>query len=201
MVIYGTRPVAIGEESGGVCACPSCADRNNMSFIFHRSHFHVFWIPMFPLKLKGVAVCSACETVFEPKEMSSSLKLDFDNAKLKLKKPIWQFTGLGLIAILILMAQYSSYQNERDEQVYLAAPEVNDVYYCTSSERLYSTMRVDSVSSDSVFVCPNMYEIDKKSKVYRIDKVINYPAFKYGISKSTITEMYNRDEIFKIERN
>lgn len=201
MVVYGVKPVVIGKENGGISPCPNCGDRNKMSFVFHRSHFHLFWIPMFPLKLRVVGVCDACETVFEKKEMTSSMKTDYENAKLKIKKPLWQFSGLILLAILIVFMKLSHDKGKEEELVFIKSPAVNDIYYCLSDGSNYSTMRVDSISIDSVFVCPNLYEIDKRSKVYKIDKKENYAEFNYGISKLSILEMYTRGDIFNVYRD
>lgn len=57
------------------------------------------------------------------------------------------------------------------------------------------------VNNDSLLVIPNNYEIDKMSKLYKIDKDENYSEeFSFKIAKKEIETMYNSGEIFDINR-
>ena len=57
------------------------------------------------------------------------------------------------------------------------------------------------VNNDSLLVVPNDYEIDKMSKLYKIDKDVNYSEeFSFKIAKKEIETMYNSGEIFDINR-
>jgi hypothetical protein len=133
--------------------------------------------------------------------MPEQLKREYDSIKSVSKGPVWQFAGLGLVAILIVYGNYASGINEKKELEYLNTPLAGDVYKYKTETGDYSTLKVVSVSDDSVFVSPNEYEISKMSKVYKIDKPENYPDMYYGISKKELEEKYTSNEVYSIDRD
>ncbi|WP_133685585.1 hypothetical protein [Maribacter spongiicola] len=62
-------------------------------------------------------------------------------------------------------------------------------------------MRLEKVTSDSLYLSLNDYEISKKSRLYKIDKEENYSEVTYGYSKNEISQMQKEDIIFDINRD
>ncbi|UTW67552.1 zinc-ribbon domain-containing protein [bacterium SCSIO 12643] len=201
MIIYGTKPVNLLSKNSKNTTCPNCQTEGSITYHIYRKHAHIFWIPLFPLGKKGYSECSHCKNVLEPKEMPRNMQMELDIVKNEARGPIWQFAGLGIIAILFVWGGFASKQDKKMELQYLAAPAVNDVYEYKAEPGSYSTMKVVEVTSDSVFVAPNMYEISKMSKIYKIDKSENYSEDVYGISKIDLNKMYSDGKIFDINRD
>ena len=133
--------------------------------------------------------------------MSDQLKREYDSIKSVSKGPVWQFAGLSLIAILFAYGYYASGENKKLELQYLKAPLAGDVYSYKGENGNFSTLKVVNVSSDTVFVSPNEYEIDKRSKTHTIDKPENYPELYYGISIEDVNKRYASNEIYDINRD
>ena len=192
--------VHLKTEQSETAICPSCGTQGSLTINIFRKHAHIFWIPLFPFGKKGVSQCEHCNNILEMKEMPDSLKREFENLKNETKGLIWQFTGLGIIAILIVWGNYVNGEDKKTELEYLKSPQIGDVYEYKIETGSYSTLKVVGVKNDSIFVSPNEYEISKMSKMYKIDKSENYSNLSYGVSINKIKEMYDSGEIFDINR-
>jgi len=133
--------------------------------------------------------------------MGQDLQREYNNLKAETRVPLWQFSGLGLIAMLIAFGVYTSGQDEKNRLKYAANPMTGDIYKCKMEGNNYSTLKVTSVSPDSVFVSPNKYQTDKMSAVYKLDETDNYMKESYGISRTDLKQMLQDDDIYDIDRN
>ena len=201
MIIFGTRAAQIKSVLSKQAVCPNCNEKGSIIISVFRKHAHIFWIPMFPIGKRGISQCQNCKNVLSTKEMPNSIRNEYSKLKDENKGSLWQFSGLALFAILISWAFYQSGENEKLEQQYLATPKRGDVYEYKIEGGFYSTLKVIEVNNDSLLVVPNDYEIDKMSKLYKIDKDENYSEeFSFKIAKKEIETMYNSGEIFDINR-
>ncbi len=200
MVIFGSGKANLTNEVLPNCICPHCETKGQMQLHLYRSHAHIFWIPIFPMKKKGVAECQHCKKAFEPKQFSEEMEKEYGKIKSDASGPIWQFAGLGVIAGLLIWGSILSKQDKADEQKYLAEPLSGDRYHVVVSPGNYSTLKVIEVSKDSVFVVQNNYEISKRTKISKIDKPENYTESPFGISKEQVAKMYEEKDIYDIRR-
>lgn len=200
MIIFGSKSVHVKTVELNSESCASCGNQGSMELEVYRKHAHIFWIPLFPIGKKVVSRCRHCKNVLEEKEMPDHIKREALNVKKNTKGPIWQFAGLGLIGVLVIWGYYANGENKKLDLKYIASPVAGDIYEYKITSRHYSTMKVVEVSNDSVYVSPNEYEIDKKSKIRKIDKPENYSDLSYSISKKELKEMYDSGEIFDVNR-
>ena len=201
MIIYGSRAVHVKSEQSKTLTCANCATKGSIILSVFRRHAHVFWIPLFPLWKIGVSECSSCKHVVEKKNMPQDMRQEYNVLKETSRGPIWQFSGLIIICILMATVFWNGSENSKLEKQYIIAPEVGDVYrYKMDEEDGYSTLKVIKVTTDSVFVSPNMYLSEKRSKVYKIEKEGNYSEESYGISREEIRNMYVNSIIYHISR-
>lgn len=200
MIIYGVRAVDIKSKNLRNDTCHNCDTLGSLILNIYRKHTHIFWIPFFPLSKKGFSQCRNCKQVLEPKEMTDPLKRALDNFKHETKGPIWQFSGLALLAFIIIRGFYMANAQDQNEKEYLASPQIEDVYHNKVENGNYSSLKVVQVSTDSVFVLRNEYAIDRMSKISKINKKENYLTEPFGIARTQLDEMYNSNEIFYIER-
>lgn len=202
MIFYGTKASNIKNGQVINVDCPHCETNTSMNYAVFGKYAHVYWIPFFPIGKTTVAECNNCKRTFEYSELPQPIqtKLDREKEKDGAKTPIWMFSGLGVIAVLVAIGYVVSGQTEKKEAEYLKAPKVGDIYKFESNPGFYSTMKVESVLKDSVHVLINDMETNKTSGINDIDKPENYKEL-YGYSKEQIRKMYKDNEIYEIERN
>ncbi|WP_299769082.1 hypothetical protein [uncultured Dokdonia sp.] len=201
MIIYGTKPVHLKTVENRIVKCGNCDTQGHMAFYYSSSHFHVFWIPMFPYRRKGGSSCTNCGEELKPKQMPEHVKRAYKETKKEVKLPIWQFSGLALIALLIAYSIYASGKTSDQKDAYIASPRTGDVYSYETENGYYSTLKIAEITSDSLYVIPNEYEVERAYGIYKIDKPENYASdYIYGISRDEIERMYVDKEIYSIER-
>jgi hypothetical protein len=132
--------------------------------------------------------------------MEPSIKREFSEAKSFASGPIWQFSGLFLLSIVLVAIYYNSQKNEQNRLEYINNPKVGDVYSFEIENGSYSTIKITQVSKDSVFVLGNNYETNGKHYTDEIDKPENYGKIPYGISRERIIEMYNTKKVYDVDR-
>ncbi|MDP2527632.1 hypothetical protein [Maribacter dokdonensis] len=201
MIFFGTGSASLDSVKTRNITCQHCNNQDTIYINIYRRHAHVFWIPVFPLGKSGSSYCTHCKETLSPKQMPEALKMQYKNIKGEAKGPIWQFSGLLIFALLIVFAIYSSGKNKEDTQLYLTQPAVGDIYEYNANNGSYSTMRLEKVTTDSLFLSLNDFEISKKSRIYKIDKDENYSEITYGYSKSEMIQMHKEGIVFDINRD
>ncbi len=200
MIFYGTKGAHLKSEKVSGIKCSYCEQQSPHTVSIFARYAYLYWIPVFPLGKKGVSECDNCKRTLEPSDMNEQLKLAYKNVKSNSKTPIWHWSGLILIVALVGFVIYSSNQHKKDALVYINEPQVGDVYEYKPDD-YYSTLKVVSISQDSVFVISNNYEIERQSRLYKIDKASNYTTEPYGISKEDIKGFYASRKILDVNRN
>ena len=93
-------------------------------------------------------------------------------------------------------------KNDKNNKIYIEDPQVGDVYSITTEKNgYYSSLKISEIKNDSVFVIFNDYEIDKRSKIYKIDKDQIYTSDSEGYTKSELKDLFNKGIIYDIDRN
>lgn len=190
-VLFGIRRAFLKSYIVNRKVCPSCKEHNCISYNIYRSHFHIFWIPMFPLIKSFNAKCTRCYSEFVPKDVP-------DNLLKKTKGKKWQFTGtLIILALTPILMIFPSNNNKMD---LLGSPQPGDKYKYKVENKLYSIMLVDYSTKDSVYVFQNNLVINKIFRLYKIDEPENYPDQNIGFSKKEIIKMGEEDVIYSVKR-
>ena len=200
MIIYGTRAVHLTSSQSSNTTCPKCATKDSLIFSVFSKHAHIFWIPLFPIGKTGFAQCKYCNHEMEKKEMPDHVRKAFLVAKGDTNVPIWQFSGLILIAGLAVFGYFQGKEYKKEELTRINAPKVEDVYKYKTEGGNYSTMKISSITEDSVFVRFNDYETNKKSGVKEINILANYSELNYGMSKEDVKKQYAEGKIYDVIR-
>ncbi|WP_299890019.1 zinc-ribbon domain-containing protein [uncultured Lacinutrix sp.] len=201
MIFYGTNASRLKDGRLSNVTCPNCDNQTHMTYSVFGKYAYIYWIPFFPIGKENILECDSCKKTFKLKELPQQIQNKFELEK-HTGVPIKHFAGFGVIAIIIAFVMYSSSQNKANNLKYINAPEIGDVYSIDGSEKgYYSTMRVKEVTSDSIYLIVNDYEVDKKSGINDIDVDKNYTNEEYHISKAGIIELYNNETIFEIDRD
>ncbi len=201
MVFYGKRSSRIKDGRISNVTCPSCEENTSMTYSIFGKYAHIYWIPTFPMGKENSIECNNCKQTFKVKELSESIKNKFNLEKQDAKTPLWNFSGLALIACVILGIMYLAKQDKINTAKYIETPQFGDVYKIKGSESGFiTTMKIIEVSKDSVFVSYNNYESDDYS-MSKIDKAENYNTTDiYGFSNKEIKEMFAKKEISDVKR-
>lgn len=200
MLISGKRTVFIKTKVSKREICPNCNSKRTSLISIVRKHVHLFWIPMFPLKKKGIVHCLNCHSVQFAKEMPMQVKLECDELMKEARGPLWQFSGSLLLVLFIIVISSSIQKDKQREREYLASPLTGDIYMYKVRVSEYSTMKVVAIADDSVYVIPNNKTVNKARKIYRIDKDENYIQSSFGMSKDELNFKYETNVIYSIDR-
>ncbi len=200
MIIYGTKPVHLKTVENKIIKCANCEKQGQMAFSYFSSHFHVFWIPVFPYTRKGFSSCTNCGEELKPKRMPEHIRRAYKETKKDTKLPIWQFSGLILVTVLIGFLIYQSKADDATYAEYMTSPRSGDVYRYKLGYDEYSTLKIAEITEDSIYLIPNEYVTNKRSGISEIDTDANYGQLMYGYSRDEIERMFKDEEIYQIDR-
>lgn len=201
MIFYGTRASNLKNGKIPRVNCPNCSTETSMTYSVFGKYAHIYWIPLFPYKKMTFAECDHCKKTFEQKELPLDIqnKLNTEKEKNPAKTPIWHFSLLIVILVLIAFAIYSGKQNEKDEKSYLENPKVGDKYEYKSTDGYYSIMKISEIKADSVYFLLNEMETNKMSGINDLDKPSNYKETE-GFTKAELIALYEEGKIYEINR-
>lgn len=202
MVFYGSKARTLKEGQLINVKCPNCDDGQSMRYTIYGKYAYIYWIPMFPIGKKNILECNHCKRTYKLKDLPNQIKQKFELEKSDTKYPIWYFSGLIILIIAIATAFYLSKKDAENDKLYIQDPLVGDMYSVkTSKNGYYTSMKVTAVTNDSIFVVYNDYEIDRKSKIYKIDKTENYTTETDGYSKEEIKLLFEQEFIYEVDRD
>jgi len=200
MIFYGTNSSRLKDGQLSNVTCPNCNTQTSMAYSVFGKYAYLYWIPVFPMGKVNILECNQCKKTYKLKELPQQIQQKFETEK-HTGIPFLHFSGLAIILLVIAYFSYSNSKHEADEAEYIKAPAIGDIYSIPSEgSGQYTTMKITSVTNDSIYFVLNDYEISEKSAIYKIDKASNYTTYMEGYSKEEITSLYNDNTIFNIDR-
>lgn len=201
MVFFGSRASKLKEGRISNVKCTNCDTQTSMDYSIFGKYAHIYWIPTFPTGKKSVFECTNCKRTFKKKELTQQIKHKFELEN-KPSFPIWYFSGLAVIIGIIFIGIWISKQNDLDNEDYINAPQVGDVYSVKGNQEGYYTLaKVTKVTNDSLHLIFNDYETDKRTGVNKIDKDENYTVGRFNYSRAEILALFKDNIIYDIDRN
>lgn len=204
MIIWGIGNADLGTVLYEDLICPDCGSEGTVTFVMIREHFHIFWIPCFPVGKAIVSACTHCETVREPKEMTQQMKQECKIVKSETKGPLWQFIGLllvvGFIGLGIISSIVGDIIDEQTYPEYIAAPRNNDVYGYKTDDGKYTSSKVVHLSKDSVYLVGNNFFVDSEYDINDLQVDEHYDTVVYALSKPELVASYESGDIIYIRR-
>lgn len=199
MIIYGTRAKLLTSKSFDQVSCDYCQQNTTHYGSVFGKYFHVFWIPFFPIGKVAVSECQHCKRTLEINQTQNELRDNLQQLKSEAKAPIFHYSGLGVVAALAVMITIIGSQNSEEKKLFSQQPKAGDLYEIKSGEG-YSMFKVANVSSDSLYVYPNSYEVSKITGLHKINKPENFGKAVLVISKQEILHMLDKGDILDINR-
>lgn len=161
MLIFGSRASKIASETLED-KCANCARHTVQVFVFQK-YAHLFWIPLFPIGKSTITECSHCKKISTLKESSSTLSGIYHSPVSGVKTPIWTYSGIGVMVVLVTWAIFIDKQKvERNARIILN-PVYGDVYEVKKGHDQYTLFKVDDVIEDTVYLFVSQYETNKAS--------------------------------------
>ncbi|MDN5284547.1 MAG: hypothetical protein JWR38_821 [Mucilaginibacter sp.] len=198
---WGIRAALTKTVDFAIEKCPYCESTGTTSGRYFSRHFHIFWIPIFPIGKTGYVVCSQCHSKRDTHLMNPGLREAFlQEKKTAPRFRFWQFTGLALPVLFFMVGVVAVTFNEKYAGKYIEDPKSGDTYFCTQNNGYYTTYRVDHISRDSVYSHLNNYEIADREKLSSINRKVNYSKTLLSFSRKELLELYKNRRILKVER-
>jgi len=196
---YGTRHPHIKSKALEFETCPKCGQQGGIVSSVYGRYAHLFWIPVFPLTKKTYTRCAHCNSELSDKQLPEDIGREVRQFSKSVRTPVWYFSGLFLLAALIIFGIYSSKMTAKETAEFMANPQIGDCYYFQyTDDNSYSTMRIEAIEGDSVYFDVNKYAINKYSKIDDINKEENFAKEDlYPVAKTDLNMKKNEKIILK----
>ncbi len=129
MIVWGSAHKSVVAGEGGDSNCPTC--NNQRSFILMLSYkmHHIWYLVRWATQRQYYRVCRTCNTPFPVDAAEVQAVTGASPGKLipAFDRIGWIFAA-GLIALVVVAGIITSAAHDRDEQQYIAAPAVGDLY-------------------------------------------------------------------------
>ena len=182
--------------------CPNCKKTADMSYVLYTGYVNVVIIPFFPARKAEEIICSECGKKFHFHQITRAIrkKIMAQEKLIPVKKPLWQYTGAILSAIIIIAGIITGVLANANENEYIKNPKPNDVYRVKSvASKQYTTLKVQRINGDNVCVYVNDMETSDYSGINEINVPKNYNKLQI-VSKLKLEKMYSDNEIYQIDR-
>jgi C4-type Zn-finger protein len=201
MIIYGSRTYQLKSIQLTNEHCPHCGTQGSVAMFTMARYAHIFWIPFFPLGRVSVTQCQHCKQTLEENQMPAQIKAYHHRNLSETRLPLWQFSGLALIFMAIVFGAFANKADAEERSAFLQDPKVGDVYELKTGEGNYTTFRLMDITTDSVIVNYNSYEVNKVTGLPQIDKEENYvDSLVYILSRTELDSMHREGNILDINR-
>ncbi|MFZ2284116.1 MAG: hypothetical protein WAV86_09590 [Lutibacter sp.] len=109
MQLFGKKSSELKQETPRKIICLNCLSKNTTKVIVTGIYKHLFHIPFISGGKYGFSVCTNCYHTFELPKMPMAIKLAYFELKETAKTPIWFYSGLIGVKMLVLVKIFSRY--------------------------------------------------------------------------------------------
>lgn len=127
MIFFGTRGSTVNGSYIPNATCGSCGNDGMHSFGIRR-YFHLYWIPTFVTSAKVGVECTHCKRALFDDELEPKIRESLKSMIFTKKAIAPYFTGLFLIAALLISITIAEIAGNMDAKQYAASPAVGDIY-------------------------------------------------------------------------
>jgi hypothetical protein len=206
MIFFGTKFKSIKKGKLTNIICEYCEEECEVEYNFQQKYFHLYFIPVIPLKKKTVVCCENCGYLYEHKELPKEINVKLNRVKERypIRTPIWSFSGVIILTVLVTWAIWQSGRHEVDENNYIRNPKKGDVYWVEYHPKeyttIYTTLRVDKVDKENIYFTYNDTSVSKYTKVFTILNNSRYTNRKGIYTRKKVEDLFLKDSITSITR-
>lgn len=201
MIVYGWNAKNIKQAPLENYECPQCQQKQSVLVIFAK-YVHIFWIPVFPYKKTAVIVCNNCRKETEEKAIALGSGVSVGQLKNAVPIPKYLFSGLALIIAAISYIVYLGMEEGKQEQAYLAAPEIDDVYLIKSTEETsqynHFLFKIREIQGDSLYISYSSFGYT--GMITQLDPKDGFYDIMYSVHKDFLKKFDETGELKKIFR-
>lgn len=197
--LFTTRNKVISANNSVNCNCDNCGAQNRikMSVVLH--YLSVFFIPTFPQRKTLKSQCNNCKQILQEFQFPIHFDKEANRLKTKIKPPLWSRAGVLFVPLFfVCIAVVDEIRNDRIKG-YLAAPLVGDIYELKIADEEYTLIKVNRVSTDSVYVSESLYITNTAKGLRKIQKK-KYDSETFPIAKPALKEMFDERKIIDVDR-
>ncbi len=109
MKLFGKKSSELKQKTHEEIICPNCLSKNTTRISVLGIYNHIFQIPFISGGKYGASVCTNCHHTFELPKMPMAIKLAYYELKETAKTPIWFYSGLIGVKVVVLVKIFSRY--------------------------------------------------------------------------------------------
>ncbi len=202
MILYGYKGSLVRTTALPGAVCPACNSFNTMQASVYSQYAHVYYIPFFPFSKKAIAQCTSCQQGWEEKGLPAQLHTAVQSAKQSTRLPLWNWAGVGVVAVGIAWAAVAGQRHERDRNAWLVAPRAGDLYtvHSPGDSTKFSLLKVVSAHGNTVEVVQNEYEIDSNDPVSELNAPSKYSKESESLTQLDLQIMHNKGQLTDVTR-
>jgi|GEM_PF-938948 len=180
MIFFGRKASKIGELDISNSKCQHCENSGTQHISVFGKYFHVYWIPFFPIGKEAVAECVHCKRTISQKEFPVTLKDKYQNNKDQIKRPIWHWTGLGIIGAIIILFNIMDATREIDPRSELLKADIEQMSASPTMETDSTSFKLKAFFNDfaNEEINPSEFEFITKSKDDKVLILAKIPNLK-----------------------
>lgn len=198
LFLVGTRDSNIKNGIISNEKCPKCNTQKTLHFSIYKRYAHITLIPLFPVGKCVYIKCNECAENFDYEDLSEIAQLQLRNEKLD--NSIWMFSGSITIAIFLIFTIHSYFEKKDEAGILIKNPTKGDVYNLKLKNGYYSNMRIDTVTTDSIYATLNDFNAYMPNEIDDLNKPENYSKRKVYYSRNDLIKLYQENEILKITK-
>lgn len=205
-MLYGLKSKELQNFQTEEMECPKCQADSPFFIRYFQRHFHVFWIPLFPVGKPFSVYCMECEEELKKKELPTDFVQRVKGRKKELKTPWKRFLALPILGTLFfsLIGLGISQSNEDtvEEQKKIETPEIGDLYVRDVGSFVYQYFSIFKIEGDSVYFHPGRSEFTKvfpalnasnmRKEIWTTDTLI--------LTKDQLRKELDADDVMDIKR-
>ena len=202
MILYGTNGAHLRTAPLPGVKCPACATPGALQMSVFGRYAHVYYIPLFPYSKPAVVQCGHCQAAWDDKKIPPQMQAPVRDLKKQTRLPLWQWSGVALLALAVGWGLMASTQNARADAAYLTAPRPGDIYtvHATDDDPNYSLLKVMSAKGNTVEVVANKFQIDNSHPIDALNSPAKYNKKSFSLTQFELQIMKNRGQLTDVDR-
>lgn len=201
MLHFGTASKTLKSTAFPGNKCANCHSKTTQLHVVS-TYFHIYFIPVIPIRKELKISCTSCSYVADPQEVSDDFLDISRNLKAKVRSPIYMYFGILCLSLLI---GYCSWQNAGIPNEYIDMvnkPAVNDIYTTHNADVRdgypYSLWKVVDVNGNSISIVSNVLYYSRPPQKFRPDDGFRKSSFVYH--KDSIMALLFSEHITSMQR-
>jgi hypothetical protein len=139
--VLSSKPVA--------CVCADCTHAEQYVHTF-QTYFHIFSIPIFPIRKHSVLECQQCNKLSLEKELSDQRKAIVKLSAGSVKAPPYMYAGSVALALLASWSVYNFELDSTRTEAFLSRPAASDVAVIEAGQGQFQVLRLIAIEGGRI---------------------------------------------------